>query len=128
MQQDQGILDNLSTSIIALDRELRVIAVNASGEALLETSEARCIGVHAGQLVAMPDSWIESLRQVLTTNSPMAQRGVPLHLLSGQEIHVEADPVKSVWCDGEPFGHTPTTISVEPGALQILTMPEEITS
>ena len=89
MQQDQNILDNLSTGIIALDSSLQVIAVNASGEALLETSESRCIGVNASQLLLQPEDWVSSLQQVLDTNSPMAQRGVSLTLLSGQEIHVD---------------------------------------
>ena len=44
MKHDQGILDNISTGIVALDEHLQVIALNAAGEALLETSEARCIG------------------------------------------------------------------------------------
>ncbi len=89
MQLDQDILDNLSTAIIALDQDLRVVAVNASAEAILETSESRCIGVNAEQLLARPDDWVGSLRQVLGSNRPMAQRGVPLTLLSGQEIHVD---------------------------------------
>ena len=89
MQQDQNILDNLITGIIALDGDLAVIAVNASGEALLETSEARCLGVNASQLLLQADDWVKSLRQVLATNSPLARRGMPLTLLSGHEIHVD---------------------------------------
>ena len=89
MKQDHDILDNISTGIIALDDQLRVIGLNASGQALLETSEARCIGSHAEQLVLNPEAWLESLRQVLESNSPTARRGIPLTLLSGQEIHVD---------------------------------------
>ena len=89
MQQDQDILDNISTGIIALDDDLRVIALNAAGQALLETSEHRCIGAHARQLLLQPETWLDSLDQVLASNSPMARRGMPLILLSGQEIHVD---------------------------------------
>lgn len=89
MQQDQDILDNISTGIIALDDDLRVIAVNAAGQALLETSEHRCIGAHAGQLLLQPANWLGGLEQVLASNSPLARRGMPLTLLSGQEIHVD---------------------------------------
>ena len=89
MQQDQDILDNISTGIIALDDDLRVIAVNAAGQALLETSEHRCIGAHAAQLLLQPANWLGGLEQVLASNSPMARRGMPLTLLSGQEIHVD---------------------------------------
>ena len=38
MEQDQDILDNISTGVLALDADLRVTGLNASGEALLKTS------------------------------------------------------------------------------------------
>jgi diacylglycerol kinase family enzyme len=42
----------------------------------------------------------------------------------GREVTIESDPVKPVWCDGEPFGDTPKTIRIVPGAVQILTLPQ----
>ncbi len=87
--QDQGILDNISTGIVALDDELQVVTLNAAGQALLETSEARCIGQHAGKLVLHSREWLETLEQVLESGSPHASRGVSLTLHSGQEIHVD---------------------------------------
>jgi two-component system nitrogen regulation sensor histidine kinase GlnL len=89
MQQDQDILNSISTGIVALDAQLRVTALNASGQALLETSEARCIGLHASQLVLQPEQWLEALEQVRASSSPLARRGMSLFLLSGQEIHVD---------------------------------------
>jgi two-component system nitrogen regulation sensor histidine kinase GlnL len=89
MNQDQGILDSISTGIVALDGNLRVTALNAAGQALLETSEARCLGQHAGKLVMSSKEWLETLEHVLSTKSPHASRSVSLMLLSGQEIHVD---------------------------------------
>jgi two-component system nitrogen regulation sensor histidine kinase GlnL len=89
MKQDQGILDNISTGVVALNGELKVTALNAAGQALLETSEARCIGQHASKLVLHSREWLETLEQVLATKSPHASRGVSLMLHSGQEIHVD---------------------------------------
>ena len=89
MQQDHDILDNISTGIVALDSALCVTALNASGQALLETSEVRCTGLHARKLVLHPDEWLQNLEQVLASNSPLARRGIPLVLHSGQEIHVD---------------------------------------
>jgi PAS domain-containing protein len=54
MQRDQDILDNISTGIISLDEDLIVIAINAAGQALLEVSASRTIGMHAAQLVLQP--------------------------------------------------------------------------
>jgi two-component system nitrogen regulation sensor histidine kinase GlnL len=89
MQQEQGVLDNISTGIIALDAQLCVLAMNASGQALLELSESRYLGSHARQLLLQPEHLLQSLQQVLRERSPLSQRGMSLILLGGQEIHVD---------------------------------------
>ncbi len=89
MEQDPDILDNISTGVLALDGKLLVTSLNASGEALLKTSAARCHGMHARQLVLDPGEWLLSLQQVLTSKSPLTRRGMPLTLHTGQEIHVD---------------------------------------
>lgn len=89
MEQDQDILDNISTGVLALDAGLCVTSLNASGEALLKTSAARCLGVHAGQLVLDSAQWLEDLQLVLSSNTPLTRRGMPLTLSTGQEIHFD---------------------------------------
>lgn len=89
MKQDQGILDSITTGIVAMDRNLRVTALNAAGQALLETSESRCLGLHAGKLVLNSREWLDSLEQAFASKSPHASRGISLTLQSGQEIHVD---------------------------------------
>lgn len=89
MHQDQDILDNISTGIITLDAQLCVTGLNAAAQALLEASETRSIGLQAGQLVLKPEAFTGALQDVLASNSPLARRGMPLTLLSGQEIHVD---------------------------------------
>jgi len=89
MEQGQDILDNISTGVLALDAELHVTSLNAAGEALLETSAARCLGIHARQLVLDPTLWLENLQQVLTSKSSLTRRGMPLTLHTGQEIHID---------------------------------------
>jgi two-component system nitrogen regulation sensor histidine kinase GlnL len=89
MKQDQGILDTISTGIVALDGNLLVTALNAAGQALLESSEARCVGHHASKLVLHSEEWLGTMKQVLSSKSTRATRSVPLTLHSGQEIHVD---------------------------------------
>ena len=89
MKQDHGILDNISTGIVRLNGSLEVTALNAAGEALLETSEARCLGQHAGKLVLDPTQWLASLEHALASNSTHASRGIAMTLHSGQEIHLD---------------------------------------
>lgn len=89
MNQNTSMLDSISTGVLALNGDLQVTALNAAGQALLETSEARCLGVHAEKLVLQPAEWLEHLTQVLQSGNPHASRSVSLMLLSGQEIHVD---------------------------------------
>ena len=101
MEQDQDILDNISTGVLALDSDLRVMSLNASGEALLKTSAARCLGVPAQQLVLAPREWLENLQQVLSSKIALTRRGMPLTLATGQEIHIDLIVT--------PVGHDPET-------------------
>jgi two-component system nitrogen regulation sensor histidine kinase GlnL len=89
MEQDQDILDNISTGVLALDADLNVTGLNASGEALLKTSATRCLGVPARQLVLDPTQWLDNLQQVLNSKIPLTRRGMPLTLHTGQEIHID---------------------------------------
>lgn len=89
MQPNQDILDNISTGIITLDEDLCILSINAAGQALLEISDSRILGMHAAQLLTGAQDWIDSLEQALTRNSPVTQRGMPLTLLTGQDIHVD---------------------------------------
>lgn len=89
MHQDRDILDNISTAIVALDSELRVVSLNVSSQDLLETSEMRSLGRTPRKLVSRPDALVQVLKQVRATRSPLARRGMPLTLLSGRDIHVD---------------------------------------
>lgn len=89
MHCNRDILDNISTSIIALDSSLKVLALNSSGEDLLEFSEERSLGQAVNDLLLEPVELIEALQQVLDTGSPLSRRGTPLTLHSGREIHVD---------------------------------------
>jgi two-component system, NtrC family, nitrogen regulation sensor histidine kinase GlnL len=89
MQQHPDILDNISTAIITLDDSLKVIDINAAGEALLEVSAARTKGRHAGKLIHNTPEWLQSLEQALERNNPLIRRGMPLTLNTGQDLHID---------------------------------------
>lgn len=89
MKNDPGILDSMSTSVLALNGALQVTALNSAGEALLETSKARCIGQHASVLVLEPSEWLEHLQQAATSKTTRASRSLTLCLHSGHKILVD---------------------------------------
>lgn len=89
MNSDETILDHISTGVLALNDALEITSINAAGEALLQTSEARCIGQHASSLVLRARDWLEPLEQVLVNKSPQTNRSATLVLQSGQEIQCD---------------------------------------
>lgn len=89
MQITRDILDNLSTSIIALDGELKVVSLNSSCQDLLESSEGRALGQPVAKLVANAGALVEALERVRNERSPTSRRGMPLLLLSGKEIQTD---------------------------------------
>jgi len=89
MEHSNDILENISTGVIALNGDLKVTSINSAAQALLEVSLARTIGAHADQLVLRPAQWLQNLKQAKDSNAPLTQRGLPLTLLSGHQIHVD---------------------------------------
>ena len=74
MQITRDILDNLSTSIIALDSELKVVSLNSSCQDLLESSEGRALGQPGAKLVANAGALVEALERVRNERSPTSRR------------------------------------------------------
>lgn len=89
MHCSRDILDNISTAIIALNQSLNVVALNSSCEDLLEFSEERSLGQPVNKLLLGPNQLIAALNDVLSNGNPVSQRGSPLTLVSGREIHVD---------------------------------------
>ncbi|MFK7976249.1 MAG: nitrogen regulation protein NR(II) [Halioglobus sp.] len=89
MTSDETILDHISTGILALNDALEITSINAAGEALLQTSEARSVGQHAGSLMLRARDWLEPLEQVLASKSPQTTRSASLVLHSGHEIQCD---------------------------------------
>ena len=114
MDQNIDILENISTGIIAMNAKLVVTGINSAAQALLEVSAVRTIGVGAAQLVLRPTEWLHNLEQSLLGNAPLTQRGLPLILLNGHEIHVDltVNPV--------PDGEGGTALLVELQAIDRL--------
>lgn len=89
MDHSRDILENISTAVIVLNKDLNVTRINSAGQAMLEISLARSAGTHVGQLVLSPSQWLQSLEQARQSNAPLTLRGLRLTLLGGHEIHVD---------------------------------------
>lgn len=86
---DSATLDMLATSIVLIDSDWRVCAINLAGETLLEASASRAIGEPLDHLLVLNENWTALLAQALQEEFPMVHRGLELPLRSGQELAVD---------------------------------------
>ncbi|MEP1469935.1 MAG: nitrogen regulation protein NR(II) [Halieaceae bacterium] len=89
MPTSDHILESLSTGVIALDSELRLTAINAAAQNLLQVSEARSLGLSAQELLPRSREWISAIRQAQTDSMPVTRRNLVLVLPNHQEMHVD---------------------------------------
>ncbi len=63
-----------------------------------------------------PISLMAAEQRLLQMETPIAG----FHCWQGRTIHIEAEPPKTIWTDGECYGQTPVTVQVVPGALPVV--------
>ena len=89
MPTSDHILESLSTGVIALDSELRLTAINAAAQNLLQVSDARSLGLLAQELLPRSSEWISAIRQAQADSMPVTRRNLVLVLPNHQEMHVD---------------------------------------
>lgn len=85
----QQLLENLTTSVLWLDRELHLKAMNPAAESLLEISAKKACGLHIEAL--LPDSTfcLETLQRLILFPQTVTERGMPLYLPNQHTITVD---------------------------------------
>jgi two-component system nitrogen regulation sensor histidine kinase GlnL len=76
----QAILENLTTAVVTLDRELRLTGINPAGEMMFEASTKKMIGHRFADMFASGDALLQALRESLSTGHPITARGVSVEL------------------------------------------------
>jgi two-component system, NtrC family, nitrogen regulation sensor histidine kinase GlnL len=85
----QRIFENLTTAVLAFDRELHLTLINPAGEMLFEVSAKKVIGQKLKELLPQSQPIIESLRETLSSRHPFTARGVNLILTGERTITVD---------------------------------------
>lgn len=83
------ILDNLTTAVLTLDRQLRLTSINPAGEALFQISAKKALKRTLPELLPRNRLLITPLKQTLNQGAPFTARGVHLALPSGRAITVD---------------------------------------
>ncbi len=85
----RGTFDMLATSVLLLDEQWCLKAINLAGEALFDASATRAVGESLEQLAQLDNDWRELLTQAQAENCPVVRRGIVLLLRSGLQRAVD---------------------------------------
>ena len=109
------LLGSLSTAVLVLGEDLRVLYISPAAQALLELSESRIVGAHFGDAPAGH----QLLPRLLAARAggldapPYTCRGVELHLPGGQELAVDCTVSPVVGADTNGTDANPWQILLE---------------
>jgi two-component system nitrogen regulation sensor histidine kinase GlnL len=85
----QHILENLTTSVLVFDRDLRLRAINPAGEMMLETSAKKILGLRLAELMPEGSQLEQVLVETLRSHHPFTARGLRLALPGERTITVD---------------------------------------
>jgi two-component system nitrogen regulation sensor histidine kinase GlnL len=83
------LIDNLSTALLVLDLDLRLVLINSAAQALLELSESRALGSHFAELFPGALGFVQTGEHGSLPDSPFTHRGITLSIGGGHEISVD---------------------------------------
>jgi two-component system nitrogen regulation sensor histidine kinase GlnL len=86
---EKRILENLSTSVIVLNRGLEITYINPACEMLFEISRKKAFGLGWSQLILGPESLAERIRTSLEDGHPFTEREVHLDLFGNRVLTVD---------------------------------------
>lgn len=94
------ILDNLSTAVLVLDKQLRLQYMNPAAENLLAASLLQVKGHYIDSVFAAKAQWAQDIQRVFTTGSSFTQRQLDLQLATNFR-HITVDCTVSPVVDGQ---------------------------
>jgi two-component system nitrogen regulation sensor histidine kinase GlnL len=83
------LLENLTTTVLTLDAELRLTSINPAGEMLFEMSARKALGQHITALLPHSQRFVKTLQNTLRTCHPLTAHGVRLVTPTGRSITVD---------------------------------------
>ena len=109
---DPSILDNLTTAVLTLDRELRVTAINPAGEMMFETSSKKMLGHPITEFANSSGMLIQAFRDAVAANHPITVRGVGMDLPGGRALTLDctATPLAGIGAAAHATVETPALL------------------
>ena len=89
LETAKSIVDNLTTGVLLLDAELRLLAMNAAAEELLDVSANQMLGTAADRLLPETELLVAALARAVSSGAPLTEREMPLQLAGENTITVD---------------------------------------
>lgn len=86
---DSGVLDTLATSVVLVNAQWRIEAINLAGEILFEVSASRALGESLREILQLSEDWLSLLNQAQEEDYPLVRRGLIMTLRSGHQQTVD---------------------------------------
>lgn len=83
------LLDSLTTSVLVLDRDLRLQYINLAAESLLEISGRQLHQAFIGDIFVNAEQDVQEINQALTDHHSFTKRKTQLQLLHGKTMQVD---------------------------------------
>jgi two-component system nitrogen regulation sensor histidine kinase GlnL len=83
------ILENLTTTVLTFDAQLRLTSINPAGEMLFEISAKKIIGQKLVELLPHARRLVKALEKALDSGHPFTARGVSLKLPGNKAITID---------------------------------------
>ncbi|MHB8534760.1 MAG: nitrogen regulation protein NR(II) [Sulfuricaulis sp.] len=83
------ILENLATTVLTFDTDLRLTSINPAGEMLFEVSAKKILGYRLDELLPQSRRMVKTLTETLKSRHPFTARGVRLKLPGARGITVD---------------------------------------
>jgi len=96
------ILDSMTTSLLVLDRELRLVYMNSAAEMLFGHSFRQSKGIALRDLAHPPETLLQSMQASLDSGHPFTERELCFTVSSGQIITVDCTVARSLRSSCEP--------------------------
>ncbi|MCI0401805.1 MAG: ATP-binding protein [Gammaproteobacteria bacterium] len=88
-EEARRLFDHLTTAVLMFDRELRLVAINTSGEDLLSVSARHVVGLKAQEIWPDAPMFTGTLERSSATQEPLIERGMHLQLALGKAVTVD---------------------------------------
>ena len=83
------ILENLATSVLTFDHDLRLTSINPAGEMLFEVSAKKILGHKLDKLLPQTRRMVKTLTETLKSRQPFTAHGIQLKLPGERVITVD---------------------------------------